>query len=52
MIDIMEIKRAVRDGQIKVYIRNEKIYLQNDIGEVVEIGKLEPDMDGDTQHDD
>ena len=51
MIDIIEIKRAVKDGQIKAYIRNGKIYLQNDIGEVVEIGKLEPNMDGGTQHE-
>lgn len=52
MIDIVSIKQAVKDGEIKSYVKDGLIYLQNDIGEVVEIGKLESDMDGGTQHDD
>lgn len=51
MIDIVKIKQAVKAGQLKVYVKDGKIYLQDDIGEVVEIGKLEPDTEGGTQHD-
>ena len=42
MIDIVKIKQAVKDGELKIYVRDLKVYLTNDIGEVVEIGKLEP----------
>lgn len=51
MIDIVKIKQAIKVGQLKVYVKDSKIYLQNDIGEVVEIGKLEPDMEGGIQHE-
>ena len=51
MIDIVQIKQAVKQGQLKAYVKDGKIYLQDDIGEVVEIGKLESDMDGGTQHE-
>lgn len=51
MIDIVKIKQAVKAGQIKVYVKDGKIYLQNDIGEVVEIGELPQKVDGGTQHD-
>ena len=43
MIDIMDIKQAVKKGQLKAYVKDGKIYLQNDIGEVVEIGEVEHD---------
>ena len=42
VIDIVKIKQAVKDGELKIYVRDLKVYLQNDIGEVVEIGELEP----------
>ena len=43
MIDIMDIKQAVKKGQLKAYVKDGKIYLQNDIGECVEIGEVEHD---------
>lgn len=51
LIDIVKIKQAIKVGQLKVYVKDGKIYLQDNIGEVVEIGKLEPDMEGGTQHE-
>lgn len=51
MIDIVKIKQAIKARELKVYVKDDKIYLQNDIGEVVEIGELESDMEGGTQHD-
>lgn len=42
-IDIVDIKNAVKDGQLKAYVKNGIIYLTNDIGECVEIGKVVTD---------
>ena len=41
MIDIVAIKQAVNDGQLKAYVKDGKIYLSNDIGECVEIGEVQ-----------
>ena len=41
MVDIVQIKQAVKQGQLKAYVKDGKIYLQDDIGEVVEIGEVE-----------
>lgn len=42
-IDIVDIKNAVKDGQLEAYVKNGIIYLTNDIGECVEIGKAVTD---------
>lgn len=39
-IDIVEIKQAIKKGHLTAYVKEGKIYLRNDIGEIVEIGKL------------
>lgn len=36
-IDIVAIKQAIKEGHLAVYIKDGKIYLRNDIGEVVEL---------------
>ena len=42
MIDIIDIKQAVKTGQLFAYVKNNKIYLENNIGECVEIGEDSP----------
>ena len=41
MIDIVSIKEAVKKGEMKAYVKDGVIYLRNDIGEVVIIGKVD-----------
>ena len=41
MIDIVEIKRLVKEHKLKAYVKDNNIYLENDIGEVVKIGEME-----------
>lgn len=38
-IDIVDIKQAVRDGEMKAYTKDGKIYLKSSEGEVVAIGE-------------
>ena len=42
-VDIVKIKQAVKDGEIKAYVKDGKIYLSNDIGECVDIGEKNKD---------
>ena len=39
MIDIVDIKKEVEQGKITAYVKDNTIYLRNDIGEVVKIGE-------------
>lgn len=43
MIDIVDIKQAIKNGEILVRVTDDIIYLQNDIEEVVEIGRVSSD---------
>lgn len=44
MLDIVDVKEAVKKGEIAAYVKDGVIYLRNSIGEVVIIGKVdEPD---------
>ena len=38
--DIVDIKKAINDGQLTVYVKDGKIYMKNEIGECVQIGEV------------
>lgn len=40
-IDIVDIKQAVKIGELKFYVKDNKIYCCNTINEVVEVGEIE-----------
>ena len=40
MIDIVEVKEQVKSGFLQAYVKNDVIYLANEIGEVVKIGDV------------
>ena len=42
-IDIVDIKQAVKQGQITAYVKDGKIYIKNDSGECVQIGEIDND---------
>ena len=39
MIDIVDVKQAIKNGEMFTRVKGDVIYLENDIGETVEIGK-------------
>lgn len=41
VIDVVDIKTAVKQGQLSSYVKDNIIYLKNEAGEVVEIGRVE-----------
>lgn len=43
MIDIVDIKTAVRKKELHFFIQNGFIYVRNDIGECVIVGELKMD---------
>jgi hypothetical protein len=40
-IDIVDIKQAVKQGEITAYVKDGKIYIKNEIGECVQIGEAD-----------
>lgn len=41
MLDILEIREACNKGTMHAYVKNNTIYLENDIGECVKIGECD-----------
>lgn len=41
MLDIVDVKEAVKKGEMKAYVKDGVIYLRNSIGEAVIIGKVD-----------
>ena len=41
MLDIVDVKEAVKRGEMTAYVNNGAIFLKNDIGECVKIGEVQ-----------